>query len=76
MSVLERIKVSAKSLIKDVGNRAMPWESGTELVGIIELPTGTAQFHLTLTRDDMDFLDVDKPTGCADDLVATADEFK
>jgi len=71
MTFTDRVNAAAKSLIKDVGNRFAPWESGVELVGTIKLPTGDAQFHLTLTRNEMDFLDVDKSTGYADDLEVT-----
>jgi hypothetical protein len=74
MSMIERIRSAVQGLVKDVNG---PFESGSELVGIIELSNGqAAQFHLTLTRDEYAFIDPDGPTGCADDLMVTLNEFK
>lgn len=51
-------------------------EHAAQQVRIIELPRGMAQFHLTLVTDEDEFLDVDEPTGCTDDLMVTVKEFE
>ena len=53
------------------------FDSGTNLIGIIEMPNGKpAQLHVSIVTDEMEFIDVDKPTGCADDLVVQASDFQ
>jgi len=65
----ERFRAACRSLVKDI-NRG--FDSGAELIGIIELRNGnTAQVHVSLVSDENEFLDCDGPTGCADDLIIT-----
>lgn len=62
----ERFSAACKDLAKDIHRG---FESGQNLIGVIELSDGrTAQLQLTMTTDELDFLDVDEPTGSADDL--------
>ncbi len=62
----ERFSAACKDIARDIHRG---FESGRNLVGVIELSDGrTSQLQLTMTTDELDFLDVDEPTGCADDL--------
>jgi len=74
MIVLERCSSLIKSLVKEVGSTFSPFESGTELVAVVERGSKTYQLQLTLTRDEAAFIDPDAPTGCADDLTLTVGE--
>lgn len=71
-----RIQTACKSLYKGIGGPMGLWESGSELIGVIELRNGKrGQFQLTLTTDENDFLDEDGPTGCGDDLIINVSDF-
>lgn len=68
-----RVQSASRSLLKDVGRG---FDSGSELVGIVELRNGKqGQFHLWLVTDENEFIDSDGPTGCADDLIVTSADF-
>lgn len=76
MIIAERCNGLIKSLVKEVGGVFSPFESGTELVAVIESGGKTFQLHLTLTRDEYAFIDPDGPTGCAYDLTLTMDDLR
>lgn len=53
------------------------FDSGTNLVGIIDMPNGKpAQIHVTMVTDENEFIDPDGPTGCADDLECNVFDFR
>lgn len=72
--IQQRFLAACRDLHRDC-NRG--FDSGTNLVGIIELPNGKpAQIHVTMVTDDLEFLDADSVTGCADDLECTVSDFE
>lgn len=71
----DRVNRACKSLYTRSGIHECGTDS--ELVGIVQLDNGqSGQFHVTLTFNEDDFLDVDEPTGCGDDLIITPKDFE
>jgi hypothetical protein len=70
----ERFSIACRDLYRDVKGG---FDSGTNLIGVMELPSGRmVQIHITFVTDEMDFLDADAVTGCADDLVISAKDMQ
>lgn len=70
MSLEQRFLAACRELYRDCKRG---FDSGTNLVGIIDLPGGKpAQIHVAMVTDENEFIDPDRSTGCADDLECNA----
>lgn len=74
-SLSQRFLAACRNLYDDCGMRG--FNTGSNLVGIIDLPNGkAAQIHVTMVTDEYEFIDSDEPTGCADDLACNQFDFR
>jgi hypothetical protein len=74
MKLQQRFLEACRELERDV---YLGFDSGSNLIGVLELSDGRqAQIHVVMVTDENEFIDVDGPTGCADDLMVTSADFK
>lgn len=70
----QRFLSACRNIYKDVKHGC---DSGTNLIGVIDLDNGkVAQLHVAMVTDELEFIDPDGPTGCADDLIVSYQDFE